>query len=54
MPIKFDLQAGEVDCKDLDHQLKFDKAVYAQLNIPAKKPGINYLELERKQKNFLR
>lgn len=37
MPIKFDMQAEEGDHKDLDHQLKFDVAVYAQLNIPAKK-----------------
>lgn len=55
MPIKFDVQAGEGDRKDLDHLLKFDMAVYAQLNIPAKKrPGINYLALERKRKTCLR
>lgn len=53
MSIKLDMQAGEGDHKDLDHQLKFDMAVYAQLNIPAKKrPGINYLALERKQKKL--
>ena len=29
--------AREGDYKDFNHQLNFDVAVYAQLNIPAKK-----------------
>ena len=37
MPVKFDMLAGEGDYKDLDNQLNFDVAVYAQLNIAAKK-----------------
>ena len=37
MPVNFDMLAGEGNYKDLDHQLKFDMAGYAQLNIPAKK-----------------
>ena len=54
MPIKFDMLAGEGDYKNLDSVEIWYGCICSTSYCSKRSAGINYLAMERKQKNCLR